>query len=174
MFQGFGFMSSRWGAFAAVHARGFEKGALKYVILDLLKDKPAHGYEVMRALEERSHGMYSPSPGSVYPTLQLLSDMGYVTASEVDARKVYAITDAGRAYLKDNQENVDRINAFVEHRWPSAGKGEWRQTFQEMHKLGHQLRERFHELDKEQLSAIRGAVQKAVQDIEKIIERKAR
>ena len=53
----------------------FEKGDLKYVILDLLKDEPSHGYEVIRKLEERSRGFYSPSPGSVYPTLQLLEDM---------------------------------------------------------------------------------------------------
>jgi DNA-binding PadR family transcriptional regulator len=169
MFPRLGFMVARWGAFA--RGRNFEKGALKYLILDLLKDKPSHGYEVMRALEERSHGMYSPSAGSVYPTLQLLSDMGYVTASEADAKKIYTITDSGRAYLKENQGTIDRINAFIAERWPAAGKhAEWRQTFQEMHKLGNELRGRFHELDKDQLSAIRGVVEKAIKDIEKIIE----
>jgi DNA-binding PadR family transcriptional regulator len=55
------------------HARFFEKGDLKYVILDLLKDKPRHGYEIIRALEDRFHG-FTPSAGSVYPTLQLLDD----------------------------------------------------------------------------------------------------
>lgn len=54
----------------------FQKSDVKYVILDLLNEKPSHGYEIMRALEERSHGFYSPSAVSVYPTLQLLEDMG--------------------------------------------------------------------------------------------------
>ena len=68
--------------------RLFEKGDLKYVILDLLKDKPSHGYEIIRALEERFHGFYSPSAGSIYPTLQLLEDMGHVKSSEADGKKV--------------------------------------------------------------------------------------
>ena len=171
MFNRFGFMSPRWGAFAEGRVHNFEKGALKYVILDLLKDKPAHGYEIIRALGERSHGMYSPSPGSVYPTLQLLSDMGYLTATEIDAKKVYTLTDPGRTFLKDNQESLDRINAFLERRWPSDSKyTEWQQTFQGLHRLGQKMRGNFHELDKEQLTAIRGIVDKSVVEIERIID----
>ena len=79
------------------HAHLFERGHLKYVILDLLKDKPAHGYEIIKALEERFHGFYSPSAGSVYPTLQLLEDMGYVKSSDQDGKKVYTITAEGNA-----------------------------------------------------------------------------
>ncbi len=90
-------------------SRLFEKGDLKYVVLDLLKDKPAHGYEIMRALEERSHGLYSPSAGSVYPTLQLLEDMGYVSSNQQDGKKIYAITDGGRSFLKERQENINQI-----------------------------------------------------------------
>ncbi len=90
-----------WGhGFGPRRGRVFEKGDLKYVILDLLKDKPSHGYEVIRALEERSRGFYSPSPGSVYPTLQLLEDLGYVSATQRDGKKVYEITDEGRQALR--------------------------------------------------------------------------
>ncbi|HVD35339.1 MAG TPA: PadR family transcriptional regulator, partial [Rubrobacter sp.] len=89
--------------------RMFERGDLKYVILDMLKDEPAHGYEIIRRLEERSRGFYSPSPGSVYPTLQLFEDMGQVTSTERDGKKVYAITDEGRKYLEENRRFVDAI-----------------------------------------------------------------
>src|SRR5215216_5178796 len=89
--------------------RMFDKGDLKYVILDLLKDEPSHGYEVIRKLEERSRGFYSPSPGSVYPTLQLLEDMEYVSATQRDGKKVYAITDQGRKFLDENQRSVEDI-----------------------------------------------------------------
>ena len=90
--------------------RMFEQGDLKFVILQLLAEKPRHGYEIIKALEERSGGRYSPSPGTVYPTLTLLEDMGYASvAPEESGKKVYAITDAGRAYLAENRSTVDEV-----------------------------------------------------------------
>jgi DNA-binding PadR family transcriptional regulator len=65
-------------------------------VLSALLDGPAHGYEVIRRLEERSGGYWRPSPGSVYPTLQLLEDAGLVRASEQDGRRTYELTDEGR------------------------------------------------------------------------------
>jgi DNA-binding PadR family transcriptional regulator len=82
---------------------------MKYVILKLLREKPRHGYEVMKELEERMHGCYSPSPGTVYPTLQWLEDEGLVAAKDVEGKKVYEITDAGRAFLEDHRDVVDDI-----------------------------------------------------------------
>jgi DNA-binding PadR family transcriptional regulator len=87
----------------------FESGDMKYVILKLLKDKPRHGYEVMKELEEQLHGCYSPSPGTVYPTLQWLEDEGLVVAKDVEGKKVYEITDAGRAFLEEHRDVVDDI-----------------------------------------------------------------
>jgi DNA-binding PadR family transcriptional regulator len=89
--------------------RFYDRGDLKFVILRLLRDKPMHGYEVMRALEEEAGGWYKASPGSVYPTLQMLEDQGHVEASEAGGKKVYRITDAGRRYLEDNSNVVDEI-----------------------------------------------------------------
>jgi len=100
--------------------RMFEQGDLRYVVLRLLEEKPRHGYEIIKALEERFSGAYAPSPGVVYPTLQLLEDLGYarVTPSE-GGKKVYEITDAGRAYLAENRDTVDsifeRISRLVGH-----------------------------------------------------------
>lgn len=87
----------------------FESGDLKYVILDLLKDRPMHGYEVMKELEQRTRGCYKPSPGSVYPTLQWLEDEGLVRGEEQDGKKVYAVTDAGRAFLEEHKPLVEDI-----------------------------------------------------------------
>lgn len=96
----------------------FGAGDMKYVILKLLRDKPRHGYEVMKELEERMHGCYSPSPGTVYPTLQWLEDEGLVVARDVEGKKVYEITDTGRAFLDENKDTVedifDRVRETVE------------------------------------------------------------
>src|SRR5260221_98646 len=82
---------------------------MKYVILKLLKDKARHGYEVMKELEDQMHGCYSPSPGTVYPTLQWLEDEGLVVAKDVEGKKVYEITDAGRKFLDEHRDMVDDI-----------------------------------------------------------------
>lgn len=89
--------------------RWFERGDLKFAILALIAEKPMHGYEVMQALEEESAGSYKASPGSVYPTLQLLEDQGYLTSQDYGGRKVYSITDSGRAFLNENRDHVKRI-----------------------------------------------------------------
>lgn len=96
--------------FAGMRQRMMEKGHFKYIMLDTLKDKPAHGYELIRSLEERFKGFYSPSPGVVYPTLQLLEDLGYVRSNRKDGRKVYEITDEGRTFLEENRETVESIH----------------------------------------------------------------
>lgn len=94
--------------------RLFERGDLKFVILRLVSERPMHGYEVMKALKEESGGYYRPSPGSVYPTLQMLEDEGYLTSEEGDGKKVYTITDEGRAYLEENEDVVDDVFERVE------------------------------------------------------------
>jgi DNA-binding PadR family transcriptional regulator len=82
---------------------------MKYVILKLLSEKPRHGYEVMKELEERLHGCYTPSPGTVYPTLQWLEDEGLVAAEEVAGKKVYHVTEAGRRFLDEHRDIVEDI-----------------------------------------------------------------
>jgi DNA-binding PadR family transcriptional regulator len=90
--------------------RVFEQGDLKYVILRLLEEKPRHGYEIIKELEDRFGGAYSPSPGTVYPTLTMLEDLGYARITPDDGgRKVYNITPEGSAYLKEHSTTVDTI-----------------------------------------------------------------
>src|SRR5947199_10647554 len=80
---------------------------MKFALLELLQERPMHGYEMMKALEEKSGGFYTPSPGSIYPTLQMLEDGGLVTSNEVEGKKVYTINDAGRASLAERQRNQE-------------------------------------------------------------------
>jgi DNA-binding PadR family transcriptional regulator len=90
--------------------RLFEQGDLKLVILRLLDEKPRHGYDIIKELEERSGGRYTPSAGAVYPTLTLLEDLGYAVATPEDGgKKVYTITDAGRAHLAEHRPAVDEL-----------------------------------------------------------------
>jgi DNA-binding PadR family transcriptional regulator len=96
-------------------SRMFGQGDLKFVVLNLLAEKPRHGYEIIKELEDRFGGAYSPSPGTVYPTLSLLEDMGYARATlEEGNRKVFEITDEGRKYLEDNRTVVDDIFGRVD------------------------------------------------------------
>ncbi|HXX77702.1 MAG TPA: PadR family transcriptional regulator [Ktedonobacteraceae bacterium] len=83
--------------------RFFGRGDIKFVLLELLQERPMHGYEMIKTLEEKTGGFYTPSPGSIYPTLQMLEDSGMVTSAEVEGKKVYTITDAGRATLAEHQ-----------------------------------------------------------------------
>ncbi len=99
----------------------FERGDLKFVILRLLSEKPMHGYQAMQALEEESGGWYQASPGSVYPTLQMLEEAGHLSSEEKDGKKIYTVTDEGREYLKEHGDVVDeifdRISSFAERFW---------------------------------------------------------
>lgn len=86
-----------------------DRGLVKYLILSVLQEGPKHGYEIMRTLEERSQGAYVPSAGAIYPTLQLLEDLGHLRSQESTERKVFELTDAGRADLAEHQEEVDAM-----------------------------------------------------------------
>jgi DNA-binding PadR family transcriptional regulator len=80
------------------------RGDVRSAILALLDDRPMHGYEMIQELEERTGGRWTPSAGSIYPTLQLLEDEGLVTAEEVEGRKVYSLTEAGKEAAPDRTE----------------------------------------------------------------------
>ncbi len=84
-------------------------GDLRVVVLALLSEGPRHGYDIIKAMEERSHGVYSPSPGVVYPTLTYLEEVGYVSATAEGNKKVYAITDSGKEHLAENRELADMV-----------------------------------------------------------------
>src|SRR4030065_112876 len=151
--------------------RLFEKGDLKYVIPNLLKDKPSHGYEIIRALEDIFHGFYTPSAGSVYPTLQMLNDMGYVNSSEQDGKKTYTITDEGKKFLKEQQEVVDKIEGQMKEWWGPRNIGDFHETINELRKLGRLVSHRTHNLGADKWAKIKEVVSRACSDIEDILEK---
>ncbi len=110
--------------------RMLAQGDLRLVALALIAEAPRHGYEIIKLLEEKTSDWYSPSPGIVYPTLTYLEEAGYVTAATEGAKKLYTITDEGRAYLESNRDLVDvvldRLAALGErvNRWRRVSRGE--------------------------------------------------
>jgi DNA-binding PadR family transcriptional regulator len=91
----------------------FGHGRLRLYLLKLLDEAPRHGYDVIRELEDRFMGMYTPSAGTVYPRLARLESEGLVTHELVEGRKVYRITDAGRAELESRRGELDDLEAEI-------------------------------------------------------------
>ncbi len=111
--------------------RMLAQGDLRLIALALIAEQPRHGYEIIKVLEDKTAGWYSPSPGIVYPTLTYLEEAGYVTAEVEGAKKRYTITDEGRAHLEENRDFVDAVLerlAFIgergAHREPARGRGQ--------------------------------------------------
>jgi DNA-binding PadR family transcriptional regulator len=94
--------------------RKLASGDLQLLVLALLADKPRHGYEIIKALEERSKGFYTPSPGMVYPALTYLEEIGFATVEADGSRKLYHITASGQAQLDENRDVVDSMFAQFE------------------------------------------------------------
>ena len=104
-FMGGGGMGPAWFS----TGRKLGSGDLQLVLLALLAERPSHGYELIKALEERSGGFYSPSPGMVYPALTWLEEVGYASVTAEGAKKLYSITEAGRAYLDANRAAAEAM-----------------------------------------------------------------
>jgi DNA-binding PadR family transcriptional regulator len=128
--SGFGSRSGEGGEDLMRARRMLAQGDLRLVALALIAEAPRHGYEIIKLLEEKTSDWYSPSPGIVYPTLTYLEEAGYVTGSTEGSKKLYAITDEGRAYLESNRDLVDvvldRLAALGErvNRWRRAARRE--------------------------------------------------
>jgi DNA-binding PadR family transcriptional regulator len=90
--------------------RVFEAGELRLVLLKLIADQPRHGYDLIRAIEETTHGTYAPSPGVVYPTLTMLQDMGLIEEQQAEgSRKIFAATAEGRDHLAEKADEVGEL-----------------------------------------------------------------
>ena len=110
--------------------RMLAQGDLRLLALALIAEQPRHGYEIIKVLEDKTQGWYAPSPGIVYPTLTFLEEAGYVTAQADGSKKLYSITDEGRAYLEENRSFVDtvleRLEAVGERARQSRREGDER------------------------------------------------
>ena len=103
------------GGKAFLAGRRLAAGDLQLVLLALLAERPSHGYELIKALEERSGGFYSPSPGMVYPALTWLEEVGYASVAAEGTKKLYSITDSGRTYLGENREAAEAMLRQLEY-----------------------------------------------------------
>jgi len=150
--------------------RFFAHGDLRLVILRLIAEKPRHGYEIIKEIEERVAGAYSPSPGVIYPTLTLLEELGYVAVSPGEgARKLHEMTEAGRAFLTANGPLVDALFARMAEASQVRGGGPAPQIIRAMENLKLALRLRLGRgpLSEEQVTAVTTALDAAATNVER-------
>ena len=157
------------------HGRGgrlgrfFEHGDLRMVILALIAEKPRHGYEIIKAIEERVGGAYSPSPGVVYPTLTLLEEIGHITTeASAGARKLHSITEEGRLFLEANRTAVAALMARIDEAGRARASAEAPPVLRGMENLKLALRLRLSRgaLSEEQVRAIAAALDAAAVAVE--------
>lgn len=162
----------RWDPFdyRPRHGRRFEKGDMRFVILDLLKERPSYGYEIIRALEERFHGWYTPSPGVVYPTLQMLEEQGLVTSEAQDGRKVYTITEAGLQFLKEREEQAEQVRGRMRDWWDPDLQRELKDIMEDLGRLMGRLGREFRRTDAAKLHRIHEVINRAGGEIEDILK----
>lgn len=151
-----------------------ERGLLRHVILSVLKDGPAHGYEIIKHLEDRTHGRYSPSPGTLYPTLQYLEDLGLIRSEQQADKRVYQLTDAGREELDKQSSHVEGFwSRFRDHTPGGANMHELRFAADALKDLLRTLSGGFEKgafsHDVETVRKVRAAIEKCQNEVRQII-----
>ena len=145
----------------------FEQGDLRFVVLKLLEAKPAHGYEIIKTIEERFGGGYAPSPGIVYPTLTLLEEQGLIEAVGSEGpRKLYGLTEDGRVELNQRAADVDRVFARIGEMRQRFGDGPAPEIMRAMENLKAALRLRMSRGMAGDISRITAILDRAARDIE--------
>ena len=150
--------------------RVFDHGDLRYVLLQLAAEKPRHGYEMIKAIEEKFGGMYSPSPGVVYPTLTHLEELGYLrTAAGGGAKRLYSVTEEGTAFLAANSALVEAISNRMDEMSRAIGGGPAPEIRRAMHNLELALSIRLGRgpLDENQIRAVTDTLDRAAIEIER-------
>ncbi|MBS3649578.1 PadR family transcriptional regulator [Pseudaminobacter sp. 19-2017] len=154
----------RGGPFGGRGPRMFDPGALRLVVLGLIAEQPRHGYDIIKALETRFQGAYSPSPGAIYPMLQMMEEADLVVSQADGNKRLYSITDQGRTYLKENAEDLARINAQIDE----VAQGEDISLGEEVREVAKSvyMRLRRGQFTREQARKARDILKRARRDIE--------
>jgi DNA-binding PadR family transcriptional regulator len=139
----------------------FDAGTLRYLVLQLIADKPRHGYDIIKAIAERVGGGYAPSPGAIYPLMHGLVEQGYVAVSLDGNKKLHSVTPEGLAFLEANRAYVDAIAAKV----AAPAEDDLRQLMHELKDVV-KARGRHEAPDEQRLKAIRAILRQARLDIE--------
>src|SRR5271154_6023455 len=161
--HGYGFRGGRGGPM-----RFFGAGDLRYVILQLISEKPSHGYEIIKSIQERLGGSYAPSPGVVYPMLTMLEEMGHATVVADGTRKLYTITEEGSKALAENKAQVDALFARMDHIRGEHGGDRAEQIERAVANFRMALRMKQGPLTTEQIHAITDIIDAAAKQIERI------
>jgi DNA-binding PadR family transcriptional regulator len=149
--------------------RLLDHGDLRFVILQLVAEKPRYGYELIKAIEEKFGGVYTPSPGVVYPTLTLLEELGNVAVAAQGAKKLYTITAEGTAFLAENQATVDAIFSRIQEASRAHGAGPAPQIVRAVEnlKLALSLRLSRGPVSEEQALRLAAAIDAAAAEVER-------
>jgi DNA-binding PadR family transcriptional regulator len=150
--------------------RMFDGGELRLVLLKLIADKPRHGYDLIRAIEERTGGAYAPSPGIVYPTLTMLNEMGLIEEQLTEgARKLFAITPEGTAHLAEHEAEVVAMLARLDALGAMRERTDAVPIRRALHNLRSVLQSRLGEgLDKERMHDAAALIDEVAQKIERL------
>jgi DNA-binding PadR family transcriptional regulator len=146
------------------------RGHLNMIILEMIKERPRHGYDVIKAIEERFHGFYTPSAGSVYPILQELEDQDFVTSSVESGKKIYSITKDGERELKANKAKFSEMREHLRHRFGDLGR--YSELMREMGDTAHFVFGKLRESgarDTETIKKLRIAMANFKSDVEEIL-----
>jgi DNA-binding PadR family transcriptional regulator len=168
MFEGL-FFESRKARRELKRGSSFQKGDLKYILLVLIKNHPRHGYDIIRELEEQSFGFYKPSPGVIYPTLQMLEEMGYIEASDQEGKKVYSITGRGLEFLSQKKDIANNVRREIKNRWDFKKIGRMAVLMKRYHSLENLVGKNLRHMDEDKAERINQILSKAYQDITSII-----
>jgi DNA-binding PadR family transcriptional regulator len=147
--------------------RFFGAGDLRYVILQQIAEKPSHGYEIIKSIQERLGGTYAPSPGVVYPMLTMLEEMGHATVVSEGARKLYTITEEGSKSLGENKAMVEAIFARMDRTRTEQGSDRAPQIERAVENFRMALRMKKGPLTTEQIHAITDIIDAAAKQIER-------
>jgi DNA-binding PadR family transcriptional regulator len=143
----------------------FDGGAMRYVVLQLIAEKPRHGYEIIKELEQRAGGGYTPSPGAIYPLLSMLLDMGHVSVTMDGNKKLHTITPEGQVFLDENRQMVD---AFVSRLSETGeGGGDLRMQMHMLKEAVHQ-RARDSAASRERVAQISAILKRATDEINQL------
>lgn len=149
-----------------------ERGDTRYLILDTLAEKGRHGYEIMQSIQENAGGLYRPSPGTVYPTLQTLEELDLISSQEERNRKIYELTETGREELAEQRPLVEEI-------YEDLGQSRFHdqnEFFEEIHdqimKMFKLISRSFHRgrLDPAKIDKIHKIIQESVQRVDEILK----
>ncbi len=165
---GFGRRAEMPGGCGGRHGRRgprmFDPGMLRYVVLQHIAQQPRHGYDLIKLLQEQSGGLYTPSPGMIYPMLAMLDDLGHVSAVADGNKKLYAITEQGRSFLEQNRAMVAAIEEQIAAR-RSSGAEQLRERLQSL-RDAVVARVRGRPLSPEQIRQIEDVLDKALAEIQ--------